>query len=143
MAEDLGKNLLLLDTHVIVWSLMQPNELSDSIIKTINSAQENGNLLLSSISLWEIAMLKAKKRINIYQPIKEFLKTIVDIDGMNIVDLSSGIAAESTLLVDDFHGDPADRIIAATAIETGAIILTRDSKILSWANLGNARAIKV
>lgn len=143
MAEDLGKNLLLLDTHVIVWSLMQPNELSDSIIKTINSAQENGNLLLSSISLWEIAMLKAKKRINIYQPIKEFLKTIVDIDGMNIVDLSSGIAAESTLLVDDFHGDPADRIIAATAIETGAIILTRDSKILSWANLGNVRAIKV
>lgn len=143
MAEDLGKNLLLLDTHVIVWSLMQPNELSDSIIKTINSAQENGNLLLSSISLWEIAMLKAKKRINIYQPIKEFLKTIVDIDGMNIADLSSGIAAESTLLVDDFHGDPADRIIAATAIETGAIILTRDSKILSWANLGNVRAIKV
>ncbi len=111
--------------------------------ETIDIAKNDNRLLVSSISLWEIAMLKSKKRINIYKPIKEFLKAIVEIEGIKMVDISYDIAADSTLLLDNFHGDPADRIIAATAINKGAILLTRDRQILEWAGLGNVKAIEV
>jgi PIN domain nuclease of toxin-antitoxin system len=139
----INDNPILLDTHVILWSLLQPEELDKSIKQTIENAQEQSQLFLSSISLWEIAMLKNKKRINIYEPLKDFLKAITDIEGMTIVDISADIAAESALLTDNFHGDPADRIITATAMTTGSVLLTRDSKILSWAERGNIRAKQV
>ena len=53
-------NPILLDTHVIIWSLLKPEELSVDIKKIIESAQEENKLLISSISLWEIAMLIIK-----------------------------------------------------------------------------------
>ncbi|WP_341789155.1 MULTISPECIES: type II toxin-antitoxin system VapC family toxin [unclassified Rickettsia] len=136
-------NTLVLDTHVLLWSLLQPKELSDDIKHKINLAQENSQLFLSSISLWEIAMLSFKKRINIYEPIKDFLNSITDINGLAIKDISSEIAAESISLMDDFHGDPADRIIVATAKCLGATLLTRDQKILTWAKLGHIKSISI
>ena len=114
---------ILLDTHVLIWSLSDFENLSDQIKKIIDIAKNENRLLISSISLWEIAMLKSKKII--------------------LVDISPDIAADSTLLLDNFHGDPADRIIAATAINNGAILLTRSRAILSWAELGNIKAIEV
>jgi PIN domain nuclease of toxin-antitoxin system len=134
---------ILLDTHVIIWSLLKPEELSGDIKKIIESAQGENKLLISSISLWEIAMLKSKKRINIYEPLKDFLQAIIDIDGIKIIDILPDIAADSVSLTDDFHGDPADRIIAATAINAGAVLLTRDQQILSWAEMGNIRTVRV
>ena len=136
-------NPILLDTHVLLWSILQPNELNQSSKTIIEQAQEKNQLLLSSISLWEIAMLKSKKRINIYEPLKDFLQTITNIDGITINEITADVAAESALLTDDFHGDPADRIIAATAMTSSAVLLTRDKKILSWAQRGNIRAIGV
>lgn len=133
---------ILLDTHVMLWVLLKPEEISEAVRKTISSAQSNYRLFLSSISLWEIAMLRSKKRINIYEPIKNFLQSIESIRGIDIINISSAIAAESTLLIDGFHGDPADRIIVATAVNNGATLLTRDRKILSWAELGNIKAIE-
>ena len=134
---------ILLETHVIIWSLLKPEELSGDIKKIIESAQGENKLLISSISLWEIAMLKSKKRINIYEPLKDFLQAITDIDGIKVIDILPDIAADSVSLTDDFHGDPADRIIAATAINAGAVLLTRDQQILSWAEMGNIRTVRV
>ena len=133
---------ILLDTHVIIWALLKPDELSSRVRAIIELAQKEQRLLMSSISLWEIAMLKSKKRINIYEPLKDFLQSIIDIDGIKFIDIAAKIASESVVLTDDFHGDPADRIITATAISESAILLTRDEKILSWAQLGNIRTIK-
>ena len=133
---------IILDTHVILWSLIEPEQLSDEVKNIISNAQEDNRLFLSSISLWEIAMLKLKKRINIYQQVKQFLNAIEDIDGLRILDLTATIAAESTLLTDGFHGDPADRIIVASAIDKSACLVTRDNQILSWADNGHIRVIK-
>ncbi|KJW02963.1 PIN domain protein [Rickettsia endosymbiont of Ixodes pacificus] len=124
-------NGLVLDTHVLLWSLLQPEELSEQIKHKINLAQENSQLFLSSISLWEIAILNFKKRINIYEPIKDFLNSITNINGLSIKDISPEIATESIFLMDDFHGAPADRIIVATVKCLGATLLTRDQKILN------------
>jgi PIN domain nuclease of toxin-antitoxin system len=136
-------NPTLLDTHILIWLLSDFENLSEQGRKIIEVARSKRKLLVASISLWEIAMLKSKKRINIYKPVKEFLKSITEIEGVRIVDISPDIAADSTLLPDNFHGDPADRIIAATAINTEAILLTKDQQILAWASLGNIKAIEV
>jgi PIN domain nuclease of toxin-antitoxin system len=136
-------NPIVLDTHVLLWALLKSEELSEDAKQQINLAQENSQLLLSSISLWEIAMLKFKKRINIYEPIKDFLESIANINGLFIKDISPEIAAESISLMDDFHGDPADRIIVATAKCYGATLFTRDQKILTWANLGHIKSLSI
>ena len=135
-------NPIVLDTHVLLWSLLQPEELQEDIRQRIAVAQENNQLLVCSISLWEIAMLKSKRRINIYEPIRDFLESIINIDGLSVKDISTEVAAESVQLMDDFHGDPADRIIVATAKCHGATLLTRDQKILTWASLGHIKSLQ-
>ena len=134
-------NPLVLDTHVLLWALLQPEELSEDIKQHIALAQQNCQLFLCSISLWEIAMLKLKRRINIYEPIKDFLNYIANINGLSVKDVSPEIAAESVLLMDNFHSDPADRIIVATTKVFGATLITRDQQILKWANLGHIKAL--
>ncbi len=135
-------NPIILDTHVLLWSLLQPEELNEDLKEQISLAQINNQLFICSISLWEIAMLKLKKRINIYEPIKDFLNSISNINGLKIKDISPEIAAESISLMDDFHGDPADRIIVATTRCFGASLITRDQKILNWANLGHIKSLQ-
>ena len=135
-------NLIVLDTHVLLWALLQPEELPEDIKQCITVAQENSQLLVCSISLWEIAMLKSKRRINIYQPMRDFLESITGIDGLSVKDISAEVAAESVQLMDDFHGDPADRIIVATAKCYGATLITRDQKILTWASLGHIKSLQ-
>jgi len=134
-------NLLVLDTHILLWSLLNPEELPEDIKRQISQAQENQQLLISSISIWEIAMLAVKKRINIYEPIRDFLESITNIKGLVIKDISVEIASESVMLTDNFHGDPADRIIVATTKVWGATLVTRDQKILQWASLGNIKSL--
>ena len=135
-------NPIILDTHILLWSLLQPEELNEDLKEQISLAQINNQLFICSISLWEIAMLKLKKRINIYEPIKDFLNSISNINGLKIKDISPEIAAESISLMDDFDGDPADRIIVATTRCYGANLITRDQKILNWANLGHIKSLQ-
>ena len=78
----------------------------------------------------------------IYEPIRDFLESITNIDGLSVKDISTEVAAESVQLMDDFHGDPADRIIVATAKCHGATLLTRDQKILTWASLGHIKSLQ-
>jgi len=135
-------NKIILDTHVLLWSLLTPEQLSTEIKQKITAAQEKNNLIICSISLWEIAMLSSKKRINIYEPINDFLKAITDIAGLSVQDISPEIAAHSVMLMDNFHGDPADRIIVATTRTNGATLLTRDQKILDWAKFGHIKSLE-
>ena len=134
---------LLLDTHILLWILLEPNKIPEAVKLQIESAQADNKLMISSISLWEIAVLKYKKRINIYEPIKDFLESIVKIEGMSVVEISAEIAAESIMLLDNFHNDPADRIIVASARCTGAVLVTKDQKILDWAKLGHLKVLGV
>ena len=64
-------NCVILDTHVLLWSLLQPEELTEETKSKVEQAHKKQNLLVSSISLWEIAMLRNKKRIHIFEPIKK------------------------------------------------------------------------
>lgn len=135
-------NCVILDTHVLLWSLLQPEELTEETKSKVEQAHKKQNLLVSSISLWEIAMLSHKKRIHIFEPIKNFLSSIEEISGINICEISAEVAAESILLQNNFHGDPADRIIVSTARVYSATLLTRDKQILQWSEYGSVKCLK-
>lgn len=135
-------NKIVLDTHILIWILLEPAKLSKSVISIITEAQENNNIFISSITLWEIAMLIHKKRINIYERIGDFLGSIVKIDGLNIIELNDRIAAESVILPNGFYGDPADCIIISSTREIRGTLITRDQKIITWAKEAHIKFIE-
>lgn len=133
----------LLDTHAWIWiQHAGQGELSRESIRAIEDGARRGTLLLSVISVWEISMLVAKGRITLGMPLMDWTREALRTPGLSLVPLTPEIAVESTRLPGDFHGDPADRIIVATARETGAAIVTRDRHILTYGKRALVRTIR-
>ncbi len=131
-------NKILLDTHIILFSFMRSTELKEKTKSIITEYQQNNAMLISSISLWEIAMLASKNRINIFRPINDFLKHIIQSEGIEVIEISPDIASESVML-QNFHKDPCDRIIVATSRVTSSTLITRDKEIIAWARHGHVK----
>lgn len=140
---NLDNENLLLDTHTWIWLNNGSNELSSKIIQKIDSAADNGNVFISAISVWEIATLASKKRLILRTSLKEWVDEALSQIGVELVPLTPDISIESAALPNGFHGDPADRLIVATARIKRMVILTRDSKILSYAKEGFIEAIEI
>lgn len=133
---------LLLDTHCWLWIQGGGDgELSAAVIAEIEQAGERGALLLSAISVWEVAMLATKGRLTLRMPLLEWVREALKTPGLSLVPLSPEIAVESTQLPGEFHGDPADRLIVASARCTGATLLTRDRDIITYSKQEHVRAI--
>jgi PIN domain nuclease of toxin-antitoxin system len=92
----------------------------------------NGNLLLSVMSVWELGILEAKGRIQLHAPCEQWVQEALAMPGLSVAPLTPEIALASSRLPQPFHGDPADRIIVATARTMGVRLATRDSKILEY-----------
>lgn len=123
---------VLLDTHSWIWLFSGSRELSQRIINRIDKAGKQGKVFISAISVWELSMLVAKNRITLSKPIHQWVEESLSQPGVNLSLLTPQIAIDSSFLPGDFHGDPADRIIVATARINDLILLTRDRKILSY-----------
>jgi PIN domain nuclease of toxin-antitoxin system len=124
---------LLLDTHYWIWLQFGVREqLTPPVLKAVDQAAASGNLLLSVMSVWELGLLEAKGRIELYAPCEEWVRTALAMPGLSVAPLTPEIALASSRLPEPFHGDPADRIIVATARTMGARLATRDSKILEY-----------
>ena len=121
----------LLDTHILFWWLTEPDRLSAAQQRTVGAASADVPMLVSDISLWELATLYDLGRIRITPPLREWLEKAVAPPLVQRQDISPAVAAESASLPDTFHRDPADRIIVATARVLGATLLTRDSRIIA------------
>jgi len=134
-------NKIILDTHILIWSLIKPEELKENIKHNIQEALDNNSLFISSITLWEISMLINKGRLNLYEPKFKFLNDIQSIKGLNIIEINAGIASESTDLPGGFTGDPADCLIIASARSISGTLITRDQQIISWAHKGFLKLI--
>ena len=126
-------NIIMLDTHVITWYLESDTELRPNVYDKIDDALKQGEAMISSVTLLEIAALKVKNRINIFQPTEFFLENMTNIKGLTVVNIDPKIATLSVSLPNDFHKDPADRVIVASTICNNATLITRDSKIINWA----------
>ena len=123
----------LLDTHVLIRWLNDRSQLSSRQRQVIGAADDNSPLLVSDISLWEVATLHSLGRIRLSIPLREWLEKAVAPPLVRRLGISPAIAAEMAALPDWFHRDPADRILVATARTLGATLLTQDRRIVDSA----------
>lgn len=123
----------LLDTHVLIWWLNDGEALSPEQQAVLESASPATPLLVSDISLWEVATLHSLGRIRLTIPLRDWLEKAVAPPLVRRIGISPAIAAELATLPDSFHRDPADRIIVATARTLGATLLTQDRRIIDAA----------
>ena len=123
----------LLDTHVLIWWLNDPDRLSPGQREVVGAAGPEAPLLVSDISLWEVAMLHGLGRIRLAVPLREWLDKATAPPLVRRQGISPAIAAEVAALPDSFHRDPADRILVATARVLGATLLTQDRRIVDAA----------
>jgi PIN domain nuclease of toxin-antitoxin system len=128
---------LLLDTHVWLWMMSgAEGELGRDVRSSITAAAEAGKVLVSVISVWEIGMLEAKGRIRLAFEVGEWVRRALAAPGVALAPLRPDVALDSSRLPAPLHGDPADRILIATARRTGASLVTRDAKILGYGEQG-------
>ena len=121
--------MILLDTHIIIWDALQPQKLSSKARKMIDQANEMGKIFIADISLWEIAMLMAKKRLVIDTTYAEFISLIRAANHYVFESITPEIAELSASLNSGINLDPADRLICATSIVRGAPLVTADSNL--------------
>lgn len=122
--------MLLLDTHVLIWLTEGSQRLGSEALDQINLAFEKNRLGVATISFWEIAMLIQKERLEFDMKLDTWRSDLLQ-NGLQELTLAGTTAIRAGEL-SNFHGDPADRIIVATAIENAATLVTADKKILTW-----------
>lgn len=124
--------MILLDTHVWLWLLHNPNQLSESAKIAIDREEPHNGLLVSAISVWEIAVKSSIGKLILPLPIDEWYNLASTHSGIVIEPLSPLDAIASTSLPETFHKDPADRILVAIARRYGIVLVTCDAKILNY-----------
>lgn len=130
---------LLLDTHCWLWIEGGiTNRFSIAGLTALRRAASEGRLLLSAISVWEVALLEAKGRISLQMECSAWVRNALANPALTLAPLTPEIAIQSTRLPGNLHGDPADRLIVATARAHGATLLTKDDKLLAY---GRARHV--
>lgn len=133
---------LLLDTHVWIWMVQNvPDRIVAHVVEEMERAAGSGGLLVSAISVWEVAMLQARGRISLSLGLDDWVRKGLTAPGVRLAELTPEILMESTRLPGLPHGDPADRMLIATARKLGTALVTRDAAILSYAREGHVSAL--
>ena len=121
--------MILLDTHAAIWFATDSN-LGKASQDMADQALNEERLVVSAISFWEIAMLASKRRLMIGKSSSELRLQLLDA-GVTELPLTGPIGILAAELA-NFHADPADRLIMATAIVHGAALMTADAALLRW-----------
>jgi PIN domain nuclease of toxin-antitoxin system len=124
-----GDFVILLDTHAFLWLCLEPKRLSQPAARVIKRALSVGGVAIASISVWEIAMLIALGRLSPRGMPDAWVAELIDRSDVVVKEITPAIAVLSTQFPSEFPGDPADRLIGATARAEGLILVTRDSRI--------------
>ena len=121
--------MTLLDTHVLLWLRFAHARLGREARRAIEDAWRTGEAGVSAISFWEISLLLAKRRITMRQDLRAWRQRLLR-EGLQEVPVDGETGIRAVELV-DFHADPADRLIVATALD-GHRLVTADRRILDW-----------
>ncbi len=121
---------VLLDTNALLWTLNDEPELGARARLQIENALQHSRLMTSAVSFWEVAMLVAKKRISLSKPADQWRIDALRFGIEEVV--LDGMVAINAVELPGLHGDPMDRLIAATAIKLQAPLVTSDAKLLAW-----------
>jgi PIN domain nuclease of toxin-antitoxin system len=121
---------ILLDTNALVWMDAGDTRLGTSALQTINAELRAATAFVCPISYWEVQLAINRKRLSLAVPIEQWRH-----DHLATGYIERAITGIDTILMAqlaDLHGDPADRLIMAVAINAGLTLLTADEKILTW-----------
>jgi len=139
----LGSRKLILDTHVAIW-VSEEAHIKASARHEITKASKSQTLFLSAISAWEVATLVRLQRLRIGSATEQYIRDLFSLPGVRELPVTAEIARTAGALPKSFHGDPADRIIVATASFLGLPLATRDERILRYAkNEGGLTCVPV
>ena len=126
----------LLDTHTWYWLVTGNSRL-------LKFAKNPAPFVVTVISVWELGILDTKKRIVFQRPLNQWVEEALGAQNIVTLPLTPAIALASTRLPGGFHGDPADRILMATARTLGVPIVTADKRILEYSKRKHCRATKI
>ena len=127
--------MIVLDTHALLWWVNAPSILSKAAKKAIDAAAKTKSAYVSCISSWEIALLVERGRLQLTLDVRDWLCRCEALPFISFVPVNNVIAVESVRLPGFPHPDPADRIIAATALSLGAVLITKDDKLRNYPHL--------
>lgn len=121
--------MIVLDTQVALWMALNPECLSPKAKAAITRERRQDGLVLAGTSVWELGMLFARGRLRYPGPARAAVRAVLEATQVRMQDMTEAIALTAVELPAAFPGDPADRIIAATAIELGVALVTKDERI--------------
>jgi len=122
--------MIVLDTHTLIWWVTGVGgELTKAVTAAIKRSQAQNEVMISSIKAWEITMLVDRNRLTLTLELSVWLSLVTRVPGIRFIPVDNHIVVTSVNLPGEFHEDPADRIIVATARTFGAPIATRDRRI--------------
>ena len=128
--------MIVLDTHALLWWVSTPDRIPRKSRRLLDTAiAEKKSILVSSISLWEIALLVERGRLELTMPVTVWLSHLEAIQWLTFVPVDNGIAVRSVQLDAFPHRDPADRIIVATALGQNATLITADDRLRGYSPL--------
>lgn len=133
---------VVLDTHTLIWLLEGNSSLAPAAVTVIEQAAREGTVWVPAITPWEIAMLVAKGRLTLARDVQEWVDEALRQPGLALAPLDAVIAIASTRLPGTIHGDPADRMIVATARHLGALLVTADEPLLAYGAAGHVAILK-
>lgn len=132
---------VVLDTHVWIWLVAGDPSLGQAARELIARAAISGSVLIPAISVWEVAMLEARQRLTLSKALRLWISDALAVPGLQLAPLTPEIAIESCSLPGGFHADPSDSMIVATARIEGAVLVTKDSRILAYGDRGYVQVI--
>jgi PIN domain nuclease of toxin-antitoxin system len=121
---------LLLDTHILLWSLLEPQQLSSDVAKELEDI--DNEIWISPITIWEILIMAEKGRIEFKDKPSVWMRNVLKSYPFKEAKLNHEVAMQSRL-IDLPHQDPADRFIAASAIVYDLILVTSDGALIKAA----------
>ncbi len=124
--------MIVLDTHVLIWWLSNTSSLSPKARKAIASESPRNGIVISAISALEITTLVRRDRLHLTVPADVWLADARSLPELHFEPVTADIAQLAGSFGEEMHGDPADRIIAATATVLNASLVTADTKLRAY-----------
>ena len=125
--------MIALDTHALLWWVSTPARIPAKARRLLDAAvEERTPVAVSSISLWEVARLVDRKRLELTIPVEMWIAHVEDLPWLTFVPVDNRIAVRSVRLESFPHRDPADRIIVATALGLSATLVTADARLHAY-----------
>ncbi|MGD0763546.1 MAG: type II toxin-antitoxin system VapC family toxin [Roseiarcus sp.] len=132
---------LLLDTCAVIWIANDQPLGEDARHAIAGALQADEPVFISPISAWEIGLLASRGRITLQMSPQKWFERLMEAPGIRLADMPPSVLVASSFLPGDSPKDPADRIIAATAREYDYRVVTRDRRLLAYAESGHCRAL--